>query len=57
LFHPFNSIWSFAAADAAGGNWLQAAREACIEMSKGAQDSRVSLGVRLLAAMRYLKGQ
>jgi Protein of unknown function (DUF3631) len=51
-------IWEplLAAADAAGGDWPQIARDACIEMCKRSQDSRVSLGVRLLADLRTIFG-
>jgi hypothetical protein len=51
-------VWEplIAAADAAGGDWPQSARAACIEMCRGAQDSRVSLGVRLLADLRIIFG-
>jgi hypothetical protein len=51
-------VWEplIAAADAAGGDWPQTARAACIEMCKRAQDSRVSLGVRLLADLRTIFG-
>ncbi len=51
-------VWEplIAVADAAGGDWSQAARSTCIEMCKGAQDSRASLGVRLLADLRTIFG-
>jgi hypothetical protein len=51
-------VWEplIAAADAGGGDWPQTARDACIEMCKRSQDSRVSLGVRLLADLRTIFG-
>jgi hypothetical protein len=51
-------VWEplIAAGDAAGGDWPQTARAACIEMCKGSQDARVSLGVRLLSDLRVIFG-
>lgn len=52
-------VWEplLAVADAAGGNWPEAARKACVELYKVASDRRVSLGVRLLADTRIIFGR
>lgn len=46
-----------AVADAAGGNWPETGRAACVELCKVALDRRVSLGVRLLADLRTIYGE
>lgn len=50
-------IWEplIAVADVAGGEWPQAAREACVALA-APQGRRVSLGVRLLADLRTIFG-
>ena len=51
-------IWEplLAVADAAGGNWPDAARKACKDLCNSAQDRRVSLGIRLLGDLKKLFG-
>ncbi|WP_425408090.1 DUF3631 domain-containing protein [Hyphococcus sp.] len=51
-------IWEplIAVADAAGGDWPELARNACLALSKVALDRKVSLGVRLLGDMRTVFG-
>jgi len=52
-------IWEplLAVADAAGGDWPEKAREACVALCKSAEDRRVSLGIRLLCDLRTLFGE
>jgi hypothetical protein len=52
-------VWEplIAVADAAGGDWPELARAACVELCKVAQDRRASLGVRLLADLRTIFGE
>lgn len=45
-----------AVADAAGGDWPDKVRAACVELCKVAQDRRVSLGIRLLQDLRIIFG-
>lgn len=45
-----------AVADAAGGAWPTAARDACVALCRVAEDRRASLGVRLLADLRVIFG-
>ncbi|MER6503216.1 DUF3631 domain-containing protein [Streptomyces sp. NPDC001455] len=48
-------VWEplLAVADAAGGDWPQRARAACLELVKASQaDDKASLGIRLLADLR-----
>lgn len=47
-------VWEplIAVADAAGGDWPDTARNACVALCKVATDRRVSLGVRLLGDLR-----
>lgn len=51
-------IWEplIAVADAAGGEWPDLARNACLTLSKVALDRKVSLGVRLLGDLRTVFG-
>lgn len=51
-------VWEplVAIADAAGGEWPELARKACIELCKVAEDRRASLGIRLLADLRIIFG-
>ena len=51
-------IWEplLAVAEAAGGEWPEKARKACIALCKAAEDRRVSLGIRLLSDLRKLFG-
>lgn len=51
-------IWEplLAVADAAGGDWPEAARTACVELCKAAADRRVSLGIRLLGDLKTIFG-
>ena len=51
-------IWEplIAVADAAGGNWPEAARKACKDLCNTAQDRRVSLGIRLLDDLKKVFG-
>lgn len=51
-------IWEplLAVADAAGGDWPEMAREACVVLCKVAEDRRVSLGIRLLGDLRKIFG-
>jgi hypothetical protein len=51
-------VWEplIAVADAAGGDWPQRAREACVALCKSASDRRATLGVRLLADLRTIFG-
>jgi hypothetical protein len=52
-------IWEplLAVADAAGGDWPEMARKACVALCKAAEDRRVSLGIRLLGDLRILFGE
>jgi hypothetical protein len=52
-------VWEplLAVADAAGGEWPQRAREACVALVKVAADRRVTLGIRLLADLRTIFGE
>ena len=52
-------VWEplVALADAAGGQWPELARTACVELCKVAQDRRASLGVRLLSDLRIIFGK
>jgi len=52
-------IWEplLAVADAAGGEWPEKARKACVALCKAAEDRRVSLGNRLLGDLRILFGK
>ena len=48
-------VWEplLSVADAAGGDWPERAREACVDLVKGSTDpTKVSLGVRLLSDLR-----
>lgn len=49
-------VWEplLAVADAAGGNWPAWGRTACQHLIKAAQDTKVSLGVRLLGDLRII---
>jgi Protein of unknown function (DUF3631) len=51
-------VWEplIAMADAAGGEWPNQARQACISLWTSSQDNRVSLSVRLLGDMRIIFG-
>jgi Protein of unknown function (DUF3631)/Domain of unknown function (DUF3854) len=51
-------VWEplLAVADAAGGDWPQRARAACMEMAAAAETAEASLGVRLLADLREVFG-
>lgn len=51
-------IWEplIAVADAAGGEWPEIARDACLALSQVALDRKASLGVRLLGDMRIVFG-
>lgn len=49
-------IWEplLSVADAAGGDWPERARRACVALIEAASDRRVSLGIRLLDDLRIL---
>lgn len=49
-------IWEplIAVADAAGGEWPSAARQACNDLCSSAQDRQVSLGIRLLGDLKKI---
>lgn len=51
-------IWEplIAIADAAGGDWPQRARDACVALCAVAGDRRATLGVRLLSDLRIIFG-
>jgi hypothetical protein len=51
-------VWEplLAVADAAGGQWPDSAREACIELVKVGESREASLGVKLLADLRSVFG-
>jgi hypothetical protein len=51
-------VWEplLAVAEAAGGNWSERARAACVALCRVAQDRRVTLGIRLLADLRTIFG-
>lgn len=51
-------VWEplIAVADAAGGEWPQRARQACVALCKVAEDRRATLGIRLLADLRTIFG-
>ncbi len=51
VWEPLLSI-----ADAAGGHWPDAARDACKELVKVGQSREASLGVKLLADLRFVFG-
>ena len=52
-------VWEplVAVADAAGGDWPERARRACVALVRSAEDRSVSLGVRLLGDLRVIFGQ
>jgi hypothetical protein len=52
-------LWEplLAVADAAGGEWPTASREACLSLCQSALDRRVSLGIRLLSDLRLVFGE
>jgi hypothetical protein len=51
-------VWEplLAVAEAAGGEWPERARQACLALCKAAEDRRVSLGIRLLSDLRIIFG-
>ncbi len=51
-------IWEplLAVADAAGGEWPEKGRKACVALCKVAEDRRVSLGIRLLGDLHKIFG-
>jgi hypothetical protein len=51
-------VWEplIAVADAAGGDWPEIARAACVSLCQVAEDRRVSLSIRLLSDLRIIFG-
>lgn len=54
-----SEIWEplIAVADAAGGQWPELSRAACVSLCRVAEDQKVSLGIRLLSDLRTIFGE